>query len=374
MNNRIRAEYLNGESAIALKGHVQVDNGALFFHSEDTGMETGKSEFCFDEIIDVRQSNEQTILLIGKKNSPVFHKTIILFDEDGAFSASWGMWSTRKNKLGWLVQTVGNWPFGYKVFFGGILSTLVIGCCLLFFFQIHSIVPLAVDRYLGKRVFEQLEDRFSVCQKPVLQKTVKRLLEKIVPVNSPFQYQFLIVQDSRINAFALPGGHLVILSGLLENTESVEELAGVLAHEISHVEERHGIRSLIRYAGVHYLISMMFGVGFEEVEAIETFGELSSLLVYFKYSKSFELEADRNAIKYLEKAQISTEGLKSFLARLEQRSSRNPGMKTLEAALGWFSTHPETDYRVRVLEKYSTPKGEMTENAKGWSKIKALCQ
>ena len=159
--------------------------------------------------------------------------------------------------------------------------------------------------------------------------------------DTAFHFTFTIVKDPVLNAFALPGGAVVIHSGLIEKASSAEEVAGVLAHEISHVTRRHHLRGIIGNMGIFLVIRGLLGDIAGISSDIATAGAALSTL---KYSRDFEREADDNGLMLLEKSGISTDGMVSFF---ETMGKEGPDLGVADV----MSTHPATSERIARLKK-----------------------
>lgn len=160
-----------------------------------------------------------------------------------------------------------------------------------------------------------------------------------------FKFSFTIVEDPTLNAYALPGGAVVIHSGLIEKAHSPEELAGVLAHEISHVTERHHIRGIISQMGMFMIVRGFLGditgVSSELATAGATLGSL-------KYSRDYEREADNSGWDLLIRAHIDPRGMIKFFETMKK--------ETGGAEVSYFiSTHPGTAERIEVLKQKKIP-------------------
>jgi len=120
-------------------------------------------------------------------------------------------------------------------------------------------------------------------------------------------------RDEQVNAFALPGGHVYVLSGLLQKIENVDELAGVLAHEIGHVARRHQIRNLGRQIGIGTALSLILG----NVDAFTgTLVSGAAQLTALSFSREQEADADAYGVALMAKAGFDPRALGPFLARL----------------------------------------------------------
>ena len=160
---------------------------------------------------------------------------------------------------------------------------------------------------------------------------------------SEFEYRLEFRKSPNIgpNAFALPSGLIILTDELVALVQSEKELVAVLVHEMTHVEKRHGLRSLFQDTGVFLLISALVG----DVASITSAANiLPTLLVESGYSRKFEREADREAGLYLIKKNGSTQPYQDILQRLSDHSTRFPSASV-------FSTHPDFDERIRDLKQ-----------------------
>jgi Zn-dependent protease with chaperone function len=255
-----------------------------------------------------------------------------------------------------LLQTLRDWSIARKILVGALLLPVSIGA---FFFAIEGayvFIPEAADRRLGDQAAAYLESGMDFCEEPRLEAAVSEMLTRLVGEENRDRYTVRIVSDPEVNALALPSGGIYIFSGLLEESESAAEVAGVLAHEIGHIQERHSMRQLIQALGFTYLASMLLGAGFEELEIAETISELATAAVFFKYSRDFEREADLFGLEVLREAGIGGQGLLDFFARRatpgpEGRSVRYDSLENLDRALPDFlSSHPADEERTRYLQ------------------------
>ncbi len=172
----------------------------------------------------------------------------------------------------------------------------------------------------------------------------------------------LIIKDD-INAFAMPGGHLVVYSGLIKASDNADELAGVMAHEISHIELGHVMKKLIKEVGLSVLVSMTSGNG--GGEAIK---QVSKILSSSAFDRKLEKEADISAVEYLINAKINPESLAEFLYKLSENKEEQSAYET------WLSTHPDSKKRAEYILAYSKDKLTKSEPALSESTWKNLVQ
>jgi beta-barrel assembly-enhancing protease len=164
-----------------------------------------------------------------------------------------------------------------------------------------------------------------------------------------------LLRKDEINAFALPGNHLVVFSGLIPACENEAELCGVIGHELAHMEKNHVMNKLIKEIGLSVLISISTGNGNSETikSAIQ---QISSSA----YDRKLETEADLTAVDYLQKASINPEPFANFLYRLADQT------KNLPSQIYWISSHPESKERAeKIIEQIkgkSFPKAEAKDS------------
>lgn len=166
---------------------------------------------------------------------------------------------------------------------------------------------------------------------------------------------FYVVDDPAINAFALPGGYVVVNSGLILRASRAEELQGVLGHEISHVTGQHGLRSVIRSTGVYVMAQALVGDASGLLAALANAGPL---LLNQKYSRDFEREADAEGYALLKRAHVNPRGMTDFFRTiLDEEKKQMAKVKderaraAMDTAMIYFGSHPETEERIANLEK-----------------------
>lgn len=147
-----------------------------------------------------------------------------------------------------------------------------------------------------------------------------------------------LLEKNEVNAFALPGNHLVVYSGLVLQSENPSELAGVMAHEVAHIQLQHVMKKLVKEVGLSVLISITMGDGGGEVVR-----ETARMLSSKAYDRNLEKEADIKAADYLINAEIHPEEFANFLYKLSE------GEENTLSPLTWMSTHPESKERAQYI-------------------------
>lgn len=207
-----------------------------------------------------------------------------------------------------------------------------------------SHVPESWESAMGEAVLGEFAEDDYV-QMEELDRLGQVLIDALITDRS-YDYQFYVIDDETLNAFAAPGGVIMVHTGLIENADSAEELMGVLAHEISHVTEQHGLRGMINSLG--WLVVLQATLG----DASGLAGivvQSAPFLIHQQYSQGFEEDADENGVALLQRAQVDPDGLGSFFERLLEEESHLPG------ALGFLSSHPATSDRIEHIESLIDP-------------------
>lgn len=232
-------------------------------------------------------------------------------------------------------------------------------------------VPVSWEEELGRTVTESFIGSEPVCADTRVAAAVNDMVQRLAATvpDSPYKFRVTVVQHDQINAFAAPGGHIVVFSGLLERTTRPEELAGVLAHEMNHVIHRHGTKSVFRDVSTSIFFAVLLGdfggaMGIV-LESAKTLGALD-------YSRQAENEADRDGLSMLKLARIDPAGMVSFFEKLEtQVGSKEPEL------FRYISTHPLTRDRIAKLRaEIGTPAEKFISlySAKRWKDIAAACK
>ncbi|MSQ59841.1 MAG: M48 family metallopeptidase [Betaproteobacteria bacterium] len=196
-------------------------------------------------------------------------------------------------------------------------------------------IPVEAEKTLGAQSFAQfraskaLEENHPAL--PMLRELGRRLSK-----GSVYEYQFHILRDDTVNAFAMPGGYIVFHTGLLKKAGRAEEAAGVLAHEIQHVERRHGLRGLVHAAGWRIALTLLLGDTGGSVAA-----SLAENLGNLRFSRTQETEADLRGVKALTEAGIDPRGMMEFFKKLPKEGTSVPAI---------LSSHPASEARFEAVE------------------------
>ena len=226
---------------------------------------------------------------------------------------------------------------------------------------------LATDDWrqrLGEQTSRQIETFLGpACDSTRGQAVLNGLVNKLARhLPTPEKLNVAVLDHDMINAFALPGGQIRFVNGLIKAADSGDEIAGVLAHEIAHVAYRHAEEQTFRQLGYDILLSSFGDSGAVTEIAASTGVYLASAA----YSRDAETAADHLAMELLEKANIPREGMVSFFERVQKLEGEASGM------LKYLSTHPATGARKQAAEA-STGGGKPALSDEDWQVLKEIC-
>lgn len=198
-------------------------------------------------------------------------------------------------------------------------------------------ISIEQEVQLGDLAFEQMQSGLKMMEEGAAHGAVELIGVRLTGGGNNYRFRFHIAEDPRVNAFALPGGNVVVFTGLLRAAESAEEVAGVLAHEISHVEMRHTLRNMIHGLGWRAVL----GVALWDFSG-GVWGNMARELGNLRYSRDLELEADREGVRLLRRAGLPAEGMARFFERMDRSRKSPPAL---------LSSHPGGVERLAALNE-----------------------
>jgi beta-barrel assembly-enhancing protease len=200
-----------------------------------------------------------------------------------------------------------------------------------------TVLLLRGESAVGERITKQAKAKLPLVKDKEVNEYVTRVGNKIAAVTGrdDFKYEFYVIMDDRLNAFALPGGKIFVHAGAIMKTDSEAELAGLLAHEISHAVLSHGFQ-LITGGSLTSNVT----------QYIPYIGNTAGNLLFLNYSRDMEKQADVLGTKLIVAADYASDGVHNLMIKLdtESRNNKNPNPPA------WLSTHPDSEARISYLE------------------------
>lgn len=224
-------------------------------------------------------------------------------------------------------------------------------------------LPPTVDAQIGDALEAQLSAAGGFVESGPAAGAVRALGERLLraaPAH-PHRFRFRVRRDPTVNAFAAPGGLVVVNTGLLAAAESADEVAGVLAHELVHVLHRHSMRQLVFRAGLGASFALLLG---SPDGAAGTLASAASTLTSLGFGREQERDADVTGLDLLVKARLPAEGMVTFFERLAKDGLAPPAL---------LSSHPASAERAEALRAAIVARGAWPREALDldWAAVKA---
>lgn len=237
-----------------------------------------------------------------------------------------------------------------------------------------TLIPVEREVAFGRAVVNQIESALGAadlgaldCTAPEGLGALARMTQRLTD-GADLQYalELRVLDHDMINAFAAPGGHVVIMRGLLDSASGPEAVAAVLAHEIGHVEARDATRHALRAAGSAGLLSMVMG----DVTGGAAAVFLGERVLQASYTREAEAEADRFALAMLNRAGVSSTGMATFFEDLAEMEA---GLPALPA---YFNSHPDSAGRAERARENAAAQagGAPILSAAEWDALRAVCE
>jgi len=229
-------------------------------------------------------------------------------------------------------------------------------------FKVEQITK-KTEKSIGNKCWDLFKKEQKVSDNPDAIRAVDSIINRICIDNNidSKNIQLHLLINNEVNAFALPDNHLVIYTGLIESTENESQLAGVIGHEIAHMQNNHVIKKLVKEIGMAALITITNTSGGGEMVK-----EMAKTLSSSAYDRKLEKEADIQAVNYLIKANIDPIPFANFLSGLDTTNT--------DYSMSWLNTHPDSKERGRYIKAIAKGKNihPVTILSKSsWEQLKA---
>jgi len=197
---------------------------------------------------------------------------------------------------------------------------------------------------MGQEYSAQINAQLPIVQDAEVNRYVNVLGDSIAKLadNRGLDYHFFIVNAAEINAFAVPGGFVYVNRGLIDKSQNLSQLAGVLGHEIGHVVRRHSVKQMEKAQGAN--IGLVLGCTLINIcnnQAANAAIQIGGSALFAKFSRDDERQADEEGVKNTIRAGISPIGMPQMFQILLNERQSNPG-----AVEGWFASHPGEEERI----------------------------
>jgi predicted Zn-dependent protease len=198
---------------------------------------------------------------------------------------------------------------------------------------------------MGTQYAQQINAQLPIVNDPEANRYINVLGDSIAKLTSRTDipdWHFYIVDSKEVNAFAVPGGFIYVNRGLIERTQRMDQLAGVLGHEIGHVVRRHSIKQMQQQQGANIGVTLAcILTRICDNQAGQAAIQVGGTALFAKFSRADEAEADAEGIKNVVRAGINPNGIPEMFEILIAERQSNPS-----AVEGWFSTHPLEEDRI----------------------------
>jgi beta-barrel assembly-enhancing protease len=206
-----------------------------------------------------------------------------------------------------------------------------------------SATPISIDARIGEIALSSMDLKGPRTNDRALTNAMTKIVDRLQPHAKlkDMTFSVTIVDASIVNAFCLPGGRIVVYTGLIRKAQKPEQVAAVLAHEIAHATLRHGLMGVLRSVGIVGSVQLLVGdVGGLAALAIE----LAQAGVLTSYSRSQEAEADHEGLRMMYEGHLEGRAMAEFFVLLREEQGDMPD------ELSWLASHPQLSDRVKAIE------------------------
>src|SRR3954469_4493134 len=224
-----------------------------------------------------------------------------------------------------------------------------LACAALAFVVVACGVSEDQEVQIGRQNAEQINSQLSLVQDPIVTNYVRDLGLSIAHTTprADLDWQFFVVNSREVNAFALPGGFIYVNRGLIERAEQLDELAGVIGHEIGHVVRRHSVQQMEKRTGANLAVGL--GCTLTRLcnsDVARAAIQVGDAALFARYSRTDEAEADSEAVLNVTAAGLDPEGIPTLFRRLIEERRTAP--LRIEA---FFASHPLEEDRIVATER-----------------------
>ncbi len=366
MTDAFTATFFDGITAGTTPAIVRREFESVVVLHRDTGREVARWPLA--DVIEYREEERTGLYVIGPREGDARLHVI-----------GGGIIRDAKAVLPGIKGAGVPWPMLRKV---GVLTVGALGSLALLIFvilpamaaQLAQMIPPDREVAFGKTVRGQVERVFGakktddlLCEGPAGEAALAAMTQRVLgDATVPYDSLSVVVFDhGLVNAFALPGGHVVLFRGLIKEAEHPDEVAAVLAHEIGHVAARDPTRIALQTAGSAGLLGLVLGDFAGGTVALA----LANQFINASYTQEAELNADTYAHERLEAAGLPPGALATMFERLRKKHGDTEGV------MSHFSSHPRLADRIEAANQASKPAdaGPPSLDDAQWADLRAIC-
>lgn len=256
-----------------------------------------------------------------------------------------------------LKKTRSSWFSHSFIIYYSIICGIVALWCLLD--SLVFLLPNSIEPWLEKQARLVHFRNSEVLANDSNNETLGKIKEAFIKIDPSLEgIEIEIIHSEEINAVTLPNKKVIIYSELINKADSINEVMGVLAHEMTHVKYRHCIAA---YLKVSFLSCV------DKIISAGALSESGTLMYLLQFSRENEMQADDGAIKYLDQLCLSTKGMMQFFTKVKEKKSSKFWLLEL------FNTHPSPHDRVRLFSSYNKTYSNSNFSEKDLTKLKSVC-
>lgn len=359
------ATYFEGTLAAGLRVIARRDFGTLILTREDTGREVAR--WAVDEVLEFRERKDTGLLVLGRRHTDARLHVIgsgIIRDARHVLPRLKGTGLPKR-----ILKKAG-------LMGAGVIASLALIFYVVlpsFAAQVAAMIPPERETMLGATLRGQLERDFGaaksgdlVCKDENGNAALEAMTARVMGRASlPYPLDVVVFDDALVNAYALPGGHVVLFRGLIDVATHPDEVAAVLAHEIGHVAARDPTQLALQSAGAAAVLALVLG------DASGGTMMLAFAHRFFdaRYSQAAEIKADAYAHRRLQAAGLPPDALADLFERLRETGGEFDGV------LRYFSSHPSLANRIEAAQSAPSPDaaGAASLSPAQWSALQQIC-
>ncbi len=205
-------------------------------------------------------------------------------------------------------------------------------------------LPVSFDKRIGELAYKNMDIGGVEVHDPVVREAIQKMVDRLAPhaAIKELDFDVHVYKSPLVNAFALPGGKIVVFTGLIEKADEPEQVAGVLGHEMAHATLRHGLERIGQSLGMAAAVTLLIG---DTGGVVAAGADLFRMASVNSYGRAQESAADAEGVRMLHAAGMDPSGLPKFFETLKHEEGDIPD------AISWISTHPKHEERIAALEK-----------------------